>query len=594
MGEMKKTYNLKYALNSIYKYSKKRLFCSLIFYFIKYFRWVFTSAIFIKYIVFELEKQRGFSNICFFVCVSGFVFLLLGLVSSYIQNVVYPSEQLKIFDGVYGELYRKAINVDLSCFENDNFYSKYTMAIDGADKKIESIADNFAGTIFGTIGALVMVYAMMIIDKYLILFLFFPIVGTLWIGNTVNKKMYAKYKDSVHAEKVMNYVNRVMYLPQYVKEIRTTNVFNVISKQYSDATEEKRNINVKYSKELIFLDFWRVTFTFTSVFEGVLLYASYKNMVCHTLSFASLTVLSEMMVSVVWLLTGLFNSINGLNKDVTFIDNIVDFLKYNASIDENQEGVIPNNEIYSIEFKNVTFSYGDKKVINNLSFKIDGKKNVAIVGENGAGKTTLIKLLLRYYDPTSGSIYVNGEDIRNYNLQAYRKLYSVAFQDSKVWGTTIRNNILMGLKKTDSDVFEVLDKVKLSDKIRTVENTIDTVMTKEFNDDGILLSGGEQQKLCVARAFIRNTPIGIFDEPSSMLDPIAEYDLFGSIMEYGKNKILLIISHRLSSTKKADMILLLEDGCVKECGSYEDLMKVGGKYSQMYKRQAHEYWPINV
>ena len=591
---MKKIGNLKYALKSLFRYSKKRLFCSFLLYFIKYFRWVFTSAVFIKFIVYELEEQRGFADICSFVLISGAIFFIFGMIISYVQNVVYPTEQIKIYDGVYGELYNKAINVDLSCFENDKFYNKYTMAIDGADKKIESIADNFAGMIFGTMGAVAMVYSMMIIDKYLILFLILPCLGTLWLGNEVNKKHYAKYKDSVHAEKIMNYVNRVMYLPQYVKEIRTTNVFNVITRQYGDATEEKRSVNVKYSKKLIFLDFWRITFTFTSVFEGVLLYASYKNMVHHTLSFASLTVLSEMMVSVVWMLTGLFNSINGLNKDVTFIENIVEFLKYEGRIDENQDGLIPEREIRSIEFRKVSFSYEGKMVLKDLSFTVNGKRKVAIVGENGAGKTTLIKLLLRYYDPTSGAILVNGIDIRDYNLQAYRNLYSIAFQDSKVWGTTIRNNILMGTEKSDSDVLEVLEKVKLKNKIETIESGIDAIMTKEFNDNGILLSGGEQQKLCVARAFLSNNPISIFDEPSSLLDPIAEYDLFNSIIEYGNDKNLFIISHRLSSTKKADLILLIEDGMVKECGSYEELIKAGGRYSQMYRRQAHEYWPINV
>lgn len=345
---MKIIKNLAFALNRLNLYSKKKLFCSFALSFIKYFRWVFTSAIFIKYIVFELEEQHSFADICIFVIVTGCVFFLLGLIVSYIQNMVYPVERIKIYSGIYRELYNKAVNVDLYCFENDSFYNKYTMAIDGADKRIESVADHFAGTVFGAIGALAMVYSMMSIDIYLIFFLILPCVGTLYIGNAVNQKLYEKYKDSVHAEKVLNYVNRVMYLPQYVKEIRTTNVFNVISKQYSDAIEEKRDVNVKYSKKLIFLDFWRITFTFTSVFEGVLLYASYQNMIHHSLSLAALTVLTGMMVSVVWMLTGLFNDINELNKNGTFIENIVEFLNYKENISEGQDGLIPEKEIRSI------------------------------------------------------------------------------------------------------------------------------------------------------------------------------------------------------------------------------------------------------
>jgi ATP-binding cassette subfamily B protein len=230
-----------------------------------------------------------------------------------------------------------------------------------------------------------------------------------------------------------------------------------------------------------------------------------------------------------------------------------------------------------------------------LNFCIDGNSVVALVGHNGAGKSTIIKLLFRLYDPIEGEILVNGRNIKEYNLRAYRKLFAAAFQDYKVFALPIKDNVLMGYlcENEDEAVVDALIKAGVYDKIETLPNGINTILTKEFDEDGAILSGGQYQKIAVARTFIQNCPIKFYDEPSSALDPIAEYELYESIMKESKDKIMIFISHRLSSVRSADKVFMLEQGKLIEQGTHEELMKINGVYADMYKKQAMNYLALD-
>lgn len=196
-----------------------------------------------------------------------------------------------------------------------------------------------------------------------------------------------------------------------------------------------------------------------------------------------------------------------------------------------------------------------------------------MVGHNGAGKTTIIKLLFRLYDPTSGEILVNGRNIKEYNLRAYRQLFAAAFQDYKVFALSVKDNVLMGrkVKGVDEAVIEALKKAGVYEKVISLPNGINTILTKEFDEDGAVLSGGQYQKIVVARAFVQDTPVKVFDEPSSALDPIAEYEMYKSIMKESKDKTMIFISHRLSSVRNADRVFMFDKGELIEQGTHEEL-----------------------
>lgn len=561
-----------------------------------YFDWIFFTAYFLRHIVNALDTGEEAKEIFFFVLICGVLFFFINLYRDYVENVVVPLTDARIYEGVYLRLYRKARNVELRCYENADFYNRYTMALDDAGTKVTTIIDSFWGIFTGMIAVVVVFYAMYEIAPLSVLFILSPLIGNFVFGAVWNRLQVERYEENVPNDKVINYVNRVMYLVDYAKEIRLSKVFCLLSKQYKNATKNSMDLVEKYAFKTAVMEFLKNVFTFVVIFEGVMLYAIYENLVTERISLAELTVMTSLMVSATWILIGLFENVMNMIKNGMFIRNLRVFLEYEEEIPEDQDGIPADEPFETLEFDHVSFSYQEEETIRELCFTIKKGESIALVGHNGAGKSTLIKLMLRLYDPTSGVIRLNGIDIRKYNLHSYRKLFAAAFQDVCLFGMTVEENILLGESPTperEKRVVEALERAGVYERIQQLPQGIHTMMTKEFDEDGAVLSGGESQKVAVARAFYKNCPIKIFDEPSSALDPIAEYNLFQSMMEEGKQNTMIFISHRLSSAKNADEVLMLEHGRIIERGSHRELMQLGGSYASMYQKQAMNYLAVD-
>ena len=556
--------------------------------------WVFFDGVFMKVIVNDLSEGREFKSILSFILICGAIFCILAIYTGYVDNVVFPLKTNRLYGGIYKKLYAKAKNVELSCYEDPDFYNRYTMAIDGAEQKITAVIRGLIGAIIGAAASISVFYMMYEIDHYAMLFIISPLIGNFVFGNLKNKYDYKRYKEQAPNEKVLNYVSRMMYLPDGAKEIRLSNVFSLMRKQYREATVNNVKVADKYAFKNAHMNFWRITFTFTVIFEGVLLYAIYRNRVTGSISLADLTIMASLMVAMTWILIRVFENVMEVLKNGMYLNNLRGFLEYEEKIPEDYDGEMPDVDFKSLEFKNVSFSYKDTEIIHNLSFKVNKGETAALVGHNGAGKTTIIKLMLRLYDPDSGTILYNGKDIKTYNLKAYRDIFATTFQDFKLFGMTVKENVLMGRHYENEDelVREALKKADVLDRIEELDKGIDSVMTKEFDENGCVLSGGESQKVAVARTFIKDAPMKIFDEPSSALDPIAEYELFNSIIGEGQDHTMLFISHRLSSVKNCDKVFMLEKGTLIEEGTHKELMEQNGSYAAMYKKQAMNYLAI--
>lgn len=591
---LKKTLdNAFYALKLGISFSKQIFFNIIFVAILGYFQWVFFSSVFMKHIVGCLDRGDDHMKILTYIGICGLAIGLMNLYQHYFENVTLPVELTRLYGKLYHMLFDKAKNVELSCYEDADFYNRYTMAMDGADEKISDTMRRFWGIIFGSVATGFVFYLMFSIDRLAVIFIISPLLGNFLFGSIKNRFEYKRYQEQVSGNKMMNYVSRVMYLPDYAKELRLFNVYDLLKKQYSDATDNNVKAASRYAFPNAFVNFWKITFTFSVIFEGVLFYAIYRNLVTGSISLADLTIMTSMMVSMTWILIGLFDDIVNFMKDGVFINNLRGFLEYEEKIPEDSDGEIPESfEVLS--FEDVSFSYTDEETIRHLSFSISKGEIAALVGHNGAGKTTIIKLLLRLYDPTSGVIRLNGRDIREYNLHAYRELFATTFQDFAIMGMSVRDNVLMGrhYEAEDRIVESALRKAGVYDRIEALENGMSTVMTKEFDEKGAVFSGGESQKLAVSRTFARPAPVKIFDEPSSALDPIAEYELFNNIAKEGKEHTLLFISHRLSSVKHCDKVFMLEKGQIIEEGSHDELMKLNGSYAKMYRRQANNYLAI--
>lgn len=340
------------------------------------------------------------------------------------------------------------------------------------------------------------------------------------------------------------------------------------------------------------MEFLKNVFTFSVIFEGVMLYAVYENLVTGKLSLAELTVMTSLMVSATWILIDLFGDIMNMVKNGMFIRNLRTFMEYQEEIPEDQDGIMPEDSFETLEFDHVSFSYQEEETIRDLCFTIRRGETIALVGHNGAGKSTIIKLMLRLYDPTEGVIRLNGVDIRQYNLRAYRKLFATVFQDFKIFAGSVKENVLMDVVSPDvpeEEIHRALSCCGLAERIGTLSDGPDTMMTTEFDKKGVNLSGGESQKLAVGRAFYKDAGLIILDEPSSALDPIAEYQLNHAMLRMAENRTVIFISHRLSTTRLADRIILMENGQIREQGTHDDLLAAGGIYTRMWKVQASQY-----
>lgn len=268
------------------------------------------------------------------------------------------------------------------------------------------------------------------------------------------------------------------------------------------------------------------------------------------------------------------------------------FREFAESTDENDNKPdIDFKGIESIEFQNVSFKYqsAEKSTINNMSFKVNKGENIAIVGENGAGKTTAVKLLCGLYYPTSGEILINGKSNRDFSGNSYFNLFSAVFQDYYFMPMTIAENICTTSNYDKEKLFDALEKAGISDKINTLPDKEKSYMIKDVYKDAVDFSGGEKQKLLLAKAIYKNAPVLILDEPTAALDPIAENELYLKYNEITSNKISFFISHRLSSTRFCDRILFIKDGRIAESGTHEELMALKGLYYRMYQIQSYYY-----
>ena len=230
--------------------------------------------------------------------------------------------------------------------------------------------------------------------------------------------------------------------------------------------------------------------------------------------------------------------------------------------------------------------------LKHVNMSLHKGERIALVGANGSGKTTLVKLLLRLYDPAEGSVTLDGTDVRDLSVADYRGAFSSVFQDFKIFATTIAENVMNGKYNAMEDektVLKALESADFSEKLSELPEGIHTHLTREFNEKGVNLSGGESQKIAIARVFARDYPIVIMDEPSSALDPMAEYTLNQSILHNTNEKTVIFISHRLSTTRIADKIYMFDTGSLIEEGSHSELLEKDGKYAEMFKVQSEKY-----
>lgn len=289
---------------------------------------------------------------------------------------------------------------------------------------------------------------------------------------------------------------------------------------------------------------------------------------------------------------GIIVCLQDIIKRSNYMYEVIKFMEYPAAMEKGTRAVAGSGEGHEIEFRNVSFTYPgtDVKVLHDVSIKLKSGEKLSIVGLNGAGKTTFIKLMCRLYDVDSGEILLDGVNIKEYDRDEYMKEFAVVFQDFKLLAFTAADNILLGDGNAAEAADPFFEKAGLLDKINSLPKGRDTMMFKQFDKEGVELSGGEQQKMAIARALYKNSPVVILDEPTAALDPVAEYEIYKQFDELVSGKTAVYISHRLSSCKFCDNIAVFSQGTVMEYGTHDELVrKKDGIYAEMFRAQAQYY-----
>jgi ATP-binding cassette, subfamily B, bacterial len=554
---------------------------------------VFYSVIFVKYLIESMEQGGSFQSVASFIIGTLLGFMFINLFHQWYDIRFKPLSDTTIYEKLYAMIFRKAADVELQCYEDADFYDTYTTAIKEVDSRVGAVVNNLFSILFAVIAAASVFGVMFFIDPYVVLFALFPLIGDFAFGRRMNQLYYLRYMDNIKNYRKMDYVNRTLYLQSYAKEIRLTSVYQVLKRLFHESYAGVIEVLDRYKNRLIVVDLFRNFFTFLLISQGVLFYGAYLAMIPRSITIGEFAILAAAMATGSWILIGMGQKFVSVYENGVYINNLRHFLNYESTM--VKDGALSlNEEPAEIRFSNVSFAYkgAEHPSLHRINLTIPKHAKIALVGHNGAGKTTLIKLLMRLYDPSYGAVLLNGIPIQEYDVKQYRKMFGAAFQDYQVFSMTIAENVLMREPRDETDrelVRQALKKSGVYDKVMSLPQGIDTILTREFDDEGAMLSGGELQKIAIARVFARDVKVVIMDEPSSALDPIAEYQLYESIAENCADKTVIFISHRLSSAVIADRIYMFEDGGIIEEGTHVELMGLGGRYADMFRKQAEKY-----
>lgn len=547
----------------------------------------------ISYIVDCIQYKRPFINVVLFVGCVFFIVLLHFLWSNYANNILSPKGQEKINRAIRMKLYKKASEIDLECYDDPEFYTDFVWSMSEATDRVGLVLVSISSFIGSIAGMLVVGTYIISTNKIGLLFAGIAFLATLLTSLESNKKQFEMDTEMRPLQRKRDYINRVFYLNDYSKEIRLSDVKSKLYEDFLISNRYLKDIAKKRTRVLAMYQFMIDFVCKTFIFDGVyLIYLTYQAIVKNAFSYGTMLALYNSVRNLRNNLQGFSASIPDLQQHSMYIDKILNFLNYDIKIkSKNAVKPIPLHN-GTIEIKNLTFSYNTAAdpVLMNINLTIRPGEKVALVGYNGAGKSTLVKLILRLYDPTEGEILFNGINIKEYDLKQYRNAIGAVFQDYQLFATTLGQNLTMdSVNPKYNKALDVMSKSEFIEKFNQLKNGFDTQITKEYDENGVNLSGGESQKVAITRGLYKDCSIIILDEPSSALDPISEYNLNNTMLNISRQRTVIFISHRLSTTKMADKICMLENGCIIEEGNHEDLMKLDGKYSEMFSLQAQKY-----
>lgn len=550
------------------------------------------GILFTKYLFDAIEAGVDFKEILFWTLLVAGYSAVFELFNKWRLKVYVPKIKLKLHECVQNELYAKARSLDQSCYDDPEFYNDFIWAIRESDARVAQIMENFSIFINRIISSAVILGVLATMDKVVTVALLVSLALSFLVKNKQNKLVYARSLELNPIGRKLGYINRVFYLPDHAKELRQGEISEHLREEYRRTTDEKIACLRRHMGKIFVFGLMSMFLTSFLPYVGVTVYLLVRYIVDPALSLGGFSASINASMKLYWTIDDIGNYLTKFNDHSLYIEKVKKFIEYEPKI-KGAERAVP--EFEKLTVKELSFSYpfskDSEKTLSDISLEIKRGEKVAFVGYNGAGKTTLIKLLMRLYDADGGEILYNGRDIKDFAPESYREHIGAVFQDYKIFAATLGENVMGGefREKDRERVLSALRAASFEDKLAKMPQGLDSPLTTEFSKDGVGLSGGEAQKVAIARVFARPFELIIMDEPSSALDPIAEYELNRSILKNAEGKTVIFISHRLSTTRMADVIYMFDRGRIIERGSHDELMEQNGKYAEMYRTQAKKY-----
>ena len=488
------------------------------------------------------------------------------------------------------DLYCSFDSIDYSFHESNEFLDNYTRALEtGADKIYQTATGqiDLIKKIIQSASLFVVIY-----QVHYSAVLYSIIVGIIYmlVYFRIGK---IRYKFMTKQRPYMRrrwYTSRIYFVKDSIADLKTTGMNDIMLDEHAKNGEKLVSVHDEFARPITFISVIG-NFLTASIFPvvlGIMAYFALKNLDVSKL--ASFTVAASTLSNLI---------VNIAKKVTTIQENAVECKVPFSVLDmtskiEGVSGKKVSEDFIELKVNDMSFKYpnGKDNTLNNISLHIRRGEKIAIVGENGAGKSTLVKLLLRLYDTSSGTIEIDGDRYQDLEASSIRNVIGAVFQNNEVYSVSVAENVLLRKMETKEDeklVIEALEFADIYQDILKLPEGINTIVTREFHRRGSVFSKGQTQKIAVARGYAQNYQLLILDEPSSALDPLAEAKMYHNMLEMGRNKSLIFISHRLSATANVDRIYLFSNGRIAESGTHEELMKLNGIYKEMFTSQAEKY-----
>ena len=585
-------------LKQIFQASKPRLFLSIFVTTIQaIFNFIFDVYIFL--IVLDgWQNGVGFLSICYkiiLICIAHTVFLIM---KNWYENCYVPQSDLKMNRYMRKLIYDKMKEIDLYCYDTPDFYNGYIRAmneIDGRTNAYLNTINSFVNNLFTICSTSFVIFT---IDPVFLVIALIPLFVSFFIGKAQGRERYVYRIETQAKEREKDYIRRIFYSKEYAEEMRTSGIFNVLIKHFDEIMNQFQAIVKKHGFKMALYEYLDYMLMDVIVYLGAVVIAVYKTVISKKIAVSGALIVANTISSVSWSIRNFSDMYVEFHEHAMYIDHFLSFLNYKPRINDEHAKWTPAPKSESLVVQNLFYTYpgNETPTLKNICMDIRQGQKIAILGPNGSGKSTLMKVIMRYYEPDSGKIELDGKEISEYYSKDYRKNFGTVFQDYRLFAFTILDNLLLKDNINEEErkrALYALDMTEMMNVIERLPGGIDTKLTKEFDGEGVVLSGGEQQRLAVSRLFAKEYAFLFVDEPTSAVDPVTEYNVFKKILDHNKDKAVVFISHRLTSAVLADRIYYMDEGEIAETGTHDELLALNGKYTAFWNKQVQLYGEMN-